>query len=97
MTDSYIVELKYCKSNTSDSQVQQLFRDAAAQVSRYAESNMVKELVKTTILHKLVVVNEGWIWCYVRSCWSNSVRNHVKNRSLDLYQVCGFFASFCPE
>ena len=40
---------------------------------------------------------EGWIWCYVRSCWSNSVRNHVKNRSLDLYQVCGFFASFCPK
>ncbi len=50
MTDSYIVELKYCK------------------------------------------FIEGWIWCYVRSCWSNSVRNHVKNRSLDLYQVCGFFA-----
>lgn len=49
MTDSYIVELKYCK------------------------------------------FIEGWIWCYVRSCWSNSVRNHVKNRSLDLYQVCGFF------
>ena len=59
MTDSYIVELKYCKSNTSDSQVQQLFRDAAAQVSRYAESNMVKELVKTTLLHKLVVVYRG--------------------------------------
>ena len=59
MTDSYIVELKYCKSNTSDSQVQQLFKDAAALVSRYAESNMVKELVKTTILHKLVVVYRG--------------------------------------
>lgn len=59
MTHSYIVELKYCKSNTSDSQVQQLFRDAAAQVSRYAESNMVKELVKTTLLHKLVVVYRG--------------------------------------
>lgn len=55
MTDSYIVELKYCK------------------------------------------FIEGWIWCYVRSCWSNSVRNHVKIRSLDLYQVCGFFASFCPK
>lgn len=52
MTDSYIVELKYCK------------------------------------------FIEGWIWCYVRSCWSNSVRNHVKNRSLDLYQVCGFLLLF---
>ena len=39
--------------------MQQLFRDAAAQVSRYAESNMVKELVKTTMLHKLVVVYRG--------------------------------------
>ena len=39
--------------------MQQLFRDAAALVSRYAESNMVKELVKTTILHKLVVVYRG--------------------------------------
>ena len=48
MTDSYIVELKYCK------------------------------------------FIEGWIWCYVRSCWSNSVRNHVKNRSLlpEMMEMC---------
>ena len=59
MTDSYIVELKYCKSNTSDAQVQKLFKEAAAQVSRYADSDLVKELVKTTRLHQLVVIYRG--------------------------------------
>ena len=42
MTDSYIVELKYCK------------------------------------------FIEWWIWCYVTSGWCHRVRNHVKNRSLEL-------------
>ena len=59
MTDSYIVELKYCKSNTSDAQVQKLFKEAASQVSRYADSDLVKELVKTTRLHQLVVIYRG--------------------------------------
>nr|WP_303256751.1 ATP-binding protein [uncultured Prevotella sp.] len=59
MTDSYIVELKYCKSTTSDAQVAQLFKDASAQICRYADSDMVKEAVKTTQLHKLVVIYRG--------------------------------------
>ena len=59
MTDSYIVELKYCKSNTSDAQVQKLFKEAASQVSRYADSDLVKESVKTTRLHQLVVIYRG--------------------------------------
>ena len=59
MTDSYIVELKYCKSSTSDAQVQKLFKEAASQVSRYADSDLVKESVKTTRLHQLVVIYRG--------------------------------------
>ncbi len=59
MTDSYIVELKYCKSSTSDEQVKKLFKDASAQISRYADSDIVKEAVKTTRLHKLVVIYRG--------------------------------------
>ncbi len=59
MTDSYIVELKYCKSNTTDAQVKKLFEDASAQISRYADSDTVRESVKTTKLHKLVVVYRG--------------------------------------
>ena len=59
MTDSYIVELKYCKSNTTDAQVQKLFEEASAQICRYADSDIVREAVKTTQLHKLVVIYRG--------------------------------------
>ena len=59
MTDSYIIELKYCKSNTTDEQAKQLFQDASVQISRYADSDIVKESVKTTALHKLVVMYKG--------------------------------------
>ena len=59
MVDSYIVELKYCKSNTNDEQAKQLFKEASEQITRYADSDMVRELVKTTQLHKLVVIYRG--------------------------------------
>ena len=59
MVDSYIIELKYCKTNTSDDQVKHLFEEAAAQISRYADSDAVREAVKTTQLHKLVVIYRG--------------------------------------
>ena len=59
MVDSYIIELKYCKSQTTDEQEKKLFEEASAQISRYAESDMVREAVKTTKLHKLVVIYRG--------------------------------------
>ena len=59
MVDSYIIEQKYCKSQTTDEQVKKLFEEASAQISRYAESDMVREAVKTTKLHKLVVIYRG--------------------------------------
>ena len=59
MTDSYIVELKYCKSSTTDAQVEQLFKEASAQIMRYADSDIVRESVKTTTLHKLIVIYRG--------------------------------------
>ena len=59
MVDSYIIELKYCKSSTSDAQVEKLFDEASAQVSRYADSDIVRDSVKTTTLHKLVVIYRG--------------------------------------
>ena len=59
MTDSYIVELKYCKSNTTDEQVKRLFEEASAQIRRYADSDIVREEVKSTKLHKLVVTYRG--------------------------------------
>ena len=59
MVDSYIIELNYCKSQTTDEQVKKLFEEASAQISRYADSDMVREAVKTTKLHKLVVIYRG--------------------------------------
>ena len=59
MVDSYIIELKYCKCQTTDEQVKKLFEEASAQISRYAESDMVREAVKATKLHKLVVIYRG--------------------------------------
>lgn len=59
MIDSYIIEWKYCKSQTTDEQVKKLFEEASAQISRYADSDMVREAVKTTKLHKLVVIYRG--------------------------------------
>lgn len=59
MKDCYIIELKYCKSGISDEQVQHLLETATAQVNRYADSDMVREAVKTTTLHKIVVMYRG--------------------------------------
>jgi hypothetical protein len=59
MVDSYIIELKYSKSQITDEQVKKLFEEASAQISRYADSDMVREAVKTTKLHKLVVIYRG--------------------------------------
>ncbi len=59
MKDSYIVELKYCKSSTTDEQVGRLFKEASAQICRYADSDIVRESVKNTTLHKLVVIYRG--------------------------------------
>ncbi len=59
MQHSYVIELKYVKSNATDEEVEAKRKDAEAQISRYAESDVVKEAVKTTTLHKLVVIYRG--------------------------------------
>ena len=59
MTDSYIVELKYCKSTTADDRLAQLSSEAEAQICRYADSDIVRESVNGTNLHRLVVIYRG--------------------------------------
>ena len=59
MVDSYIIELKYCKTSTTDEQVKELFKEASTQITRYADSDIVRDAVKTTHLHKLVVMYRG--------------------------------------
>lgn len=59
MVDSYIIELKYYKTNTKYEQLQDLFKEASSLICRYTNSDFVKESVKTTQFHKLVVIYRG--------------------------------------
>ncbi len=59
MLHSYIIELKYAKSKDSETKVEELRKQATEQVKRYAETEMVKSAVKTTTLHRIVVVFHG--------------------------------------
>ena len=59
MLHSYIIELKYAKSKDPESRVEELKQQAIEQVNRYAETETVKSSVKTTTLHKIVVVFHG--------------------------------------
>ena len=45
--------------HSSNEQVKKLFDEASSQVSRYAGSDIVRDSVKTTTLHKLVVIYRG--------------------------------------
>ena len=56
MEHSYIIELKYARSADSDERIALLLEQAKAQVNRYADSDMVRTAVKTTTLHKIVVI-----------------------------------------
>lgn len=59
MEHSYIVELKYAKSKDTAAKIEQLKEQAIEQVNRYADTDKVKEAIKTTQLHKLVIVYQG--------------------------------------
>ena len=59
MLHSYIIELKYAKSKDPETKVEELRNQATEQVKRYSETEMVKSAVKTTTLHRIVVVFHG--------------------------------------
>ena len=59
MEHSYIIELKYLKSQASEAEVQAATEQAKAQVCRYAETVNVNEHIATTKLHKVYVVYRG--------------------------------------
>ena len=59
MEHSYIIELKYVKSSEPKSRIEAARQEAAAQVSRYAETEAVREGVRTTTLHKIITVWYG--------------------------------------
>ena len=59
MEHSYIIELKYLKSQASDAEVQAAVKQAEAQVCRYAETVNVNDNIGHTTLHKVYVVYRG--------------------------------------
>ncbi len=59
MEHSYIIELKYLKSQASDAEVEAAKEQAAAQVCRYADTVNVNDNIGQTRLHKIIVVYRG--------------------------------------
>ena len=59
MGHSYIIELKYLKSQATDAQVAAAVREAKAQVCRYADTVNVGRHIGHTQLHKVYVVYRG--------------------------------------
>ena len=59
---AYMIELKYCKKNSSDETVAQLKEDANAQLQRYITDHRISEKCadKKWELHTAVVVFRGW-------------------------------------
>ena len=59
MQHSYIIELKYLKSQATDAEVKAAVKQAQAQVCRYAETVNVNKQIGHTQLHKVYVVYRG--------------------------------------
>ena len=59
MQHSYIIELKYLKSQATDAEVKAAVKQAQAQVCRYAETVNVNKQIGHTRLHKVYVVYRG--------------------------------------
>ena len=59
MEHSYIIELKYLKSNATESEVNAAVKKAESQVCRYADTVNVNDNIGYTILHNVYVVYRG--------------------------------------
>ena len=59
MEHSYIIELKYLKSNATEAEVKAAVNQAEAQVCRYADTVNVNDNIGHTTLHKVYVVYKG--------------------------------------
>ncbi|MDD6099800.1 MAG: PD-(D/E)XK nuclease domain-containing protein [bacterium] len=59
MQYSYIIELKYLKSQATDTEVKTAVKQAQAQICRYADTVNVKKQIGHTRFHKVYVVYRG--------------------------------------
>ena len=59
MEHSYIIELKYLKSQTTEAEVKAAVKQAEAQLCRYADTVNVNDNIGHSTLHKVYVVYSG--------------------------------------
>ena len=57
---SYVIEVKYAKRDSSESELDTLQQEAIAQLTQYAQSSKVQESLGTTELLKVAVIYKGW-------------------------------------
>jgi len=57
---SYILELKYLKSEATEAETQKQWEEAVSQIRQYAQGRMVNKLVCSTQLHLIVVQMRGY-------------------------------------
>lgn len=57
---SYILELKYLKTDATEAEAQKQWDEAVAQILQYAQGRVVKKLVGPTQLHLIVVQMRGF-------------------------------------
>ena len=56
---SYIIELKYLRSNASDNETKNAAQQARQQICRYADTVNVNDNIADTQLHKIIVIYRG--------------------------------------
>ena len=101
MEHSYIVELKYCKADATDEQVEKLRGAAIAQVNRYADSDVVltyspaPSMLITNPRYRLPTKSEAAeVLRYADlsdSCWMS------KQRILCVDDLSGNYYTFVPH
>jgi hypothetical protein len=57
---SYILGLKYLKTDATEAEAQKQWNEAVAQIKQYAQGRVVNKLVSSTRLHLIVVQMKGF-------------------------------------
>ena len=57
---SYILELKYLKTDASEAEAKKQWDESVAQILQYAQGRVVNKLVSSTQLHLIVVQMRGF-------------------------------------
>jgi len=56
---SYIIELKYLKTNATKSEAEKQWKEAVKQISKYGEDEKIRQITSATTLHLIVLQMKG--------------------------------------